>query len=84
MVYPLSNLVATEQVETGDFVIVDFDPEKDALIFTKQSGKMIVSDSADDGLDEKPLTKSDAVGKPIPQAQAAAGMSKSKGENTDV
>ena len=84
LVYPLSNLVATQQVETGDFVIVDFDPDKGLLMFTKQSGKMIVSDSADDGLDEKPLTKSDAVGAPIPQAQAAAGMSKSKGENTDV
>src|SRR5215210_4435869 len=36
LVYPLSNLVATEQVETGDFVMVDFDVEKEQLIFTKQ------------------------------------------------
>src|SRR4051794_8910480 len=84
LVYPLSNLVATQQVETGDFVNVDFDTDKGYLVFTKQSGKMIVSDASDDGLDEKPLTKSDAVGAPIPQTQAATGMSKSKGENTDV
>jgi ATP-dependent Clp protease ATP-binding subunit ClpA len=25
LVYPLSNLVATQQVETGDFVMIDFD-----------------------------------------------------------
>lgn len=84
LVYPLSNLVATQQVETGDFVMADFDTEKKALAFTKQSGKMIVSDSADESPDEEPLTKSDAVGIPLPQAQAASGMSKSKGENNDV
>ncbi len=84
LVYPLSNLVATQQVETGDFVMVDFDTEKKALAFTKQSGKMIVSDSTGESSDEEPLTKSDAVGIPLPQAQAASGMSKSKGENNDV
>lgn len=84
LVYPLSNLVATQQVETGDFVLVDFDKEKDALIFTKHSGKLIVSDLAETDENEKPLIKSDAVGAPLPQAQAATGMSKSKGENTDV
>ena len=84
LVYSLSNLVATQQVETGDFVMVDYDEEKKILSFTKQIGKMIVSDSTDDDQDERPLTKSDAVGAPLPQAQAASGMSKSKGENNDV
>ena len=84
LVYPLSNLVATQQVETGDFVLVDFDPDKDVLIFTKQSGKLIVSDSGVSDEDDKPLTKSDAVGAPLPQAQAAPVMSKSKGENNEV
>lgn len=81
LVYPLSNLVATEQVETGDFVKVDFDPEKDSLIFTKQSGKMIIADPADEVMDEEPLSNADAVGLPLPQAEAAAGLSKSKGEH---
>ncbi|MFL6374067.1 MAG: AAA family ATPase [Pyrinomonadaceae bacterium] len=82
LVYPLSNLVATEQVETGDLVTVDFDAEKDLLIFTKQSGKMIVSDSGNnkDGQDE-PLVSADAVGLPLPTASAAPQMSKSKGED---
>lgn len=84
LVYPLSNLVATQQVETGDFVLVDFDNEKDTLVFTKLSGKLIVSENEQQDDDEKPLIKSDAVGAPLPATKAAPAMSKSKGENTDV
>ena len=84
LVYPLSNLVATEQVETGDFVTIGYDESKGALTFRKQSGKMIVSDVPDDGVDESPLVKSDAVGAPLPQTQAATGMSKSKGERNEI
>jgi ATP-dependent Clp protease ATP-binding subunit ClpA len=84
LVYPLSNLVATQQVETGDFVLVDFDKERDALTFSKQSGKMIIADTPENSVENEPLINADAVGLPLPQAQVAAGMSKSKGENTDV
>jgi ATP-dependent Clp protease ATP-binding subunit ClpB len=82
LVYPLSNLVATEQVETGDYVIVDFDAAKDALTFTKQAGKMIVADvSGDKPEPSEPLVNADAVGLPLPQTSAAPQMSKSKGED---
>jgi len=84
LVYPLSNLVATQQVETGDFVTVDFDQDTKMLTFRKHSGKMIVADAPDANDDEEPLMKSDAVGAPLPQTQAATGMSKSKGERNDV
>ncbi|HXH68766.1 MAG TPA: hypothetical protein VNI60_00320, partial [Pyrinomonadaceae bacterium] len=84
LVYPLSNLVATEQVETGDLVTVGFDTEQGKLIFSKQSGKMIINDGDDDLFDIEPEVKSDAVGLPLPQAQIAAAMSKSKGERNDV
>jgi ATP-dependent Clp protease ATP-binding subunit ClpB len=84
LVYPLSNLVATEQVETGDLVTVGFDAEQGKLIFSKQSGKMIINDGDDDLFDIEPEVKSDAVGLPLPQAQIAAGMSKSKGERNDI
>jgi ATP-dependent Clp protease ATP-binding subunit ClpA len=84
LVYALSNLVATQQVETGDFVMVDFDPETEVLTFTKQSGKMIIADVPDDGpADDDTLINADAVGLPLPASQIAAGMSKSKGENND-
>ncbi len=85
LVYPLSNLVATEQVETGDYVLVDFDAEKDMLTFMKQSGKLIIADTPGEFSDEnEPLISADAVGLPLPTSQVAAGMSKSKGENNDV
>lgn len=79
LVYPLSNLVATEQVETGDFVTVDYDKDKDLLTFTKEAGKMIIADTPVRDDDEQPLVKSDAVGLPLPSAAAAPEMSKSKG-----
>jgi ATP-dependent Clp protease ATP-binding subunit ClpA len=84
LVYPLSNLVATQQVETGDFVVVDFDTDKNILVFRKQPGKMLVSEPQEDTIDNDDLSKSDAVGAPLPHAEAASQMSKSKGENNDV
>jgi len=81
LVYPLSNLVATEQVETGDLVLVDLDAETNTLIFTKQAGKMIVADSADEKDESDDLISADAAGVPLPTAAAAPQMSKSKGEN---
>ncbi|MFZ1700722.1 MAG: AAA family ATPase [Pyrinomonadaceae bacterium] len=80
LVYPLSNLVATEQVETGDYVMVDFDEEKEALNFTKQAGKMIIADikgEREDG--DAARTSADGVGLPLPSIAAAPVMSKSKG-----
>ncbi|MBK6749438.1 MAG: ATP-dependent Clp protease ATP-binding subunit [Pyrinomonadaceae bacterium] len=84
LVYPLSNLVATQQVETGDFVMVDFNEETKMLTFTKQSGKMIIADPKDSSSDDELLISADGVGMPLPQAEAAVGLSKSKGENNDV
>ena len=43
LVYPLSNLVATQQVETGDFVYISFDAQTNELLFRKHGGKMIVN-----------------------------------------
>ena len=78
LVYSLSNLVATQQVETGDLVIVDFDTEQEKLIFSKQTGKMIVSES-DEAEDKDDLDSfSDAVGMPLPQFATAPQMSKIK------
>jgi ATP-dependent Clp protease ATP-binding subunit ClpA len=82
LVYPLSNLVATEQVETGDFVLVDYDLEKDGLTFTKQPGKMLITDIHEEHTEQdEPLVSADAVGLPLPTASAAPQMSKSKGED---
>lgn len=82
LVYPLSNLVATEQVETGDYVVVDFDKGKDTLTFMKQAGKMIVSESPERyENDDEPLVSADAVGLPLPSAATGTQLSKSKGSD---
>ncbi len=36
LLHPLSNLVASEQISSGDFIEVDFDSEANLLVFTKQ------------------------------------------------
>ena len=85
LVYPLSNLVATEQVATGDLVAIDYDEEHAKLVFTKQTGKMIVNETDEAMFDYEPEIKSDAVGLPLPQVQAAASGkgSKSNVENNE-
>jgi ATP-dependent Clp protease ATP-binding subunit ClpB len=42
LVYPISNLVATGQVLTGDLVVIDFDPVSSKLVFTKEEGGALV------------------------------------------
>ncbi len=76
--------MVTEQVETGDLVTVGFDSEQNKLIFTKQSGKMIVSDYDGDILDDEPEIKTDAVGLPLPQARGFSEKSKSTSEHQEV
>ncbi|MEZ5346003.1 MAG: AAA family ATPase [Pyrinomonadaceae bacterium] len=84
LVYPLSNLVATQQVETGDFVLVDFDEEDEKLTFSKESGKMIVTDSEPEFVeDESPESKSDAVGLPLPSVSTGTEKSKTQSENQE-
>ena len=82
LVYPLSNLVATQQIETGDFVMIDWDDDKGALSFRKQSGKLIVNDTPEDVIDNPPAAIADAAGMPMPSASAAPQMSRIKGEDS--
>lgn len=83
LVYPLSNLVATQQVETGDLVTIGFDEESEKLTFSKQSGKMIVNESNEDFFEDEPDAKSDAVGMPLPQASVGTEKSKSTSDQTE-
>lgn len=83
LVYPLSNLVATGQLETGDLVVIDFDETTEKLTFAKQSGKMIVSDHEEEKFEEELKSNSDGIGLPIPQVQAAASGKGNKRDNQD-
>ncbi|MCO6509345.1 MAG: ATP-dependent Clp protease ATP-binding subunit [Aridibacter famidurans] len=83
LVYPLSNLVATEQVETGDLVMVDYDEAEEKMTFAKKAGKMIVKEKDEKEEGDAPETKSDAVGLPLPEATAAPKKTKTQSENQE-
>src|SRR6267154_1823750 len=42
VVYPLANLLATEQVHLGDLVSIDWDPSQDHLAFTREGEGVLV------------------------------------------
>ena len=71
LVYPLSNLVATEQVSTGDLVVVDLDKTGERLSFSKREGSLLVHHPAANDDEEKPRKKSDAASAGSPLAAAA-------------
>ncbi|MEP6922893.1 MAG: AAA family ATPase [Pyrinomonadaceae bacterium] len=82
LVYPLSNLVATEQVAFGDLVIVDFNEALDKLTFSKRSGGALISELAEESSEpEQQLSKSDGIGLPLPQEAKAATKGKGTGDN---
>ncbi len=72
LVYPLSNLVATEQVGLGDLVYVDLNEGGNKLVFSKRSGGALISDELEMSDEaEKIEAKSGGVGLSIPQTKAA-------------
>ncbi|MCA1557517.1 MAG: AAA family ATPase, partial [Acidobacteria bacterium] len=83
LVYPLSNLVATEQVGLGDLVTVDLNEGTGRLVFSKRSGGALIQETSD--LEEEPEEvekKSGGVAMPIPQTKAAR-KSQGRGEKTE-
>lgn len=83
LVYPLSNLVATEQVGLGDLVYVDLNESSNKLVFSKRSGGALVSDVPE--MEEepaKPEAKSGGVALPLPQVKVAR-KSQGRGEKAE-
>ena len=83
LVYPLSNLVATEQVGLGDLVHVDLNPDNGRLVFSKRSGGALISEVPETDLPEEPEAKSGGVGLPIPQPAKVARKSQGRGEKSE-
>ncbi|MCA1626741.1 MAG: hypothetical protein LC742_02085, partial [Acidobacteria bacterium] len=72
LVYPLSNLVATDQVGLGDLVYIDLNPDNNKLVFSKRSGGALINEEANsEGEVEEVAAKSGGVGLPIPQVKVA-------------
>ena len=83
LVYPLSNLVATEQVGLGDLVHVEYDESRKRLTFSKRSGGALIADAAGDDYEEdKPAVKSGGAAVQLPQAKAAR-KSQSRGDKNE-
>jgi ATP-dependent Clp protease ATP-binding subunit ClpA len=84
LVYPLSNLVATNQVGLGDLVNVDLNDAGNKLVFSKRSGGALIHDmpEVEDELEDT-ATKSGGVGMPIPQASKAARKGQGRGEKAE-
>jgi ATP-dependent Clp protease ATP-binding subunit ClpB len=84
LVYPLSNLVATDQVGLGDLVNVDLDDETGKLIFSKRSGGALIQEPSDmRGEPDEEQSKSGGVALPIP-AQTKVARKGGRGEKTDA
>ena len=83
LVYPLSNLVATEQVGLGDLVNVDLDEATKKLIFSKRSGGALIHEMAElEENSEELESKSGGAAMPIPQTKAAR-KGQGRGEKTE-
>src|SRR5687768_2055483 len=83
LVYPLSNLVATEQVGLGDLVHIDLG-ENGRLTFSKRSGGALITDAPEvEEEPEKPEAKSGGVALPLPQTKAAR-KGQGRGEKTEA
>ena len=83
LVYPLSNLVATEQVGLGDLVYVETSPDTNKLTFAKRSGGALIGEQED--FEEEPegvQARSGGVALPIPQTKVAR-KSQSRGEKAE-
>jgi ATP-dependent Clp protease ATP-binding subunit ClpA len=73
LVYPLSNLVASEQIGLDDLVYVDADPATMELTFSKHRVDLLACDTAELATEfEKVEFQYSGVGMPLPQTQAAS------------
>ena len=83
LVYPLSNLVATDQVGLGDLVYIDLLDGQNKLVFSKRSGGALISEVGPaEEVFEETEAKSGGVALPIPQTKAAR-KSQGRGEKSE-
>ncbi len=84
LVYPLSNLVATEQVGLGDLVYVDLNEQNGRLIFSKRSGGALISEVGEaEPEPEEAEAKSGGIGLPIPAQAKVARRGQGRGDKTE-
>ena len=80
LVQPLSNLIATDQVMSGDWIQIDFDGENSRLVFTKEAEGLEVAAMASllaDTTEMPPLAAAAAVSQEHTRIQLAKTSKKS-------
>ena len=84
LVYPLSNLVATDQVDLGDLVRVDLHPVSGKLNFSKSAGGALISEPAGKTTEpEEQKRRGGGVALPLPQPRVAH-QSQGQGEQSEA
>ena len=78
LVHPLSNLLATNQVLTGDWVQADYDPEQKRLFFTKEAEGLEVHAMARILSEEMPHVKVATAASHPPDMAKTVSVGKSK------
>jgi len=73
LVFPLSNLVATEQVETGDLVFVDRNVESGKMMFEKEIGGALVGPLAEQYGEHFNVNRTGAAGASASTGQLGPG-----------
>jgi ATP-dependent Clp protease ATP-binding subunit ClpB len=66
LVYPLSNLVATNQVELGDLIQVDINPETGQLMFLKRAAGALISAVPESSEAEMVNDQTEGLGATVP------------------
>jgi ATP-dependent Clp protease ATP-binding subunit ClpB len=72
VVYPLANLLATQQVHVGDLVRIDWDGQHKELIFVREQEGALVSTESAESEAAAAILGADGLGKDAP-AEAVAG-----------
>ncbi len=84
LVYPLSNLVATEQVGLGDLVYIDLNDQNGKLVFSKRSGGALISEVGEfEPETQEAEAKSGGVGLPLPAQTKVARKGQGRGEKAE-
>ena len=83
LVQPLSNLLATEQIEDGDCLRIEFDAQSRELVFTKEAEGLPIGtmfEMIDASVPVQLGTLAAAVANDQPKTNSAASMQKLKGK----
>ena len=82
LVHPLSNLIASGQIDGGDLVAIDYDPEIRALTFTKEAMGIEEFEVPADTIDTAAVLVAAATGLPAPPPSSYPRVAAGRGHRS--